>query len=467
MKCYNCKAEWFVNANMSRPIENCPFCGSKLKIDVSNQMKSMADVLIAIIQCSNIDVFRDATKLMSYFCDIAPNMSREKTMLSYFLKCNGNVVLLDAMTKTHSEQIACRETVAQRIITDCLVNDDVAYEICDSFWEAIGGKPLSNVVSEKESGTARTYDDSKDYIVSVVENDVDCKEGLQNTANVSKEVPPVQSISVSTGQSDPPTEGKKYTPDELFQRAIRYEKGYGVPKKTQLALQLYKEAAQQGHIDAMFSLAEMYSVGLDIPRNRHEAFRWYLSAAQKGHTGAMLQVGLCYKAGSGIYQDSAEATKWIRLSALKGNAKAQMVLTGRIQDPYQPIVPTKKASEYESGAKAGDPHAQFHYAQCYALGIGGVSRSYQVAADYYERAAKQGHAEAQFEIAKMYENGLGVMVSLAKAEKYYADAARNSNGTISQKAIEALKSFNSSKLTTQKKAESPLDKIRGLLGLSK
>lgn len=59
--------------------------------------------------------------------------------------------------------------------------------------------------------------------------------------------------------------------------------GEGVVKSPETALQLIKEAADKGSVDAQFKLGLIYLSGDLVKQNRIEALHWLNIAAKQGH----------------------------------------------------------------------------------------------------------------------------------------------------------------------------------------
>lgn len=148
MKCNNCKAEWNVSAAMSATIKTCPFCGTDLAPKPDGEVKSLQDVLKAIIAHGGLNSLRNGGRSLAMFSDLAPRLRKERTLYSYLVQCEGNIVLLDVLNKSRPEQLAARGKLLQRMVDDLLLSDAVARQACDSFWEAIGGTSLDAIPSD-------------------------------------------------------------------------------------------------------------------------------------------------------------------------------------------------------------------------------------------------------------------------------------------------------------------------------
>lgn len=151
MKCNSCKAEWNVSAAVSASIKTCPFCGADLYPKRIGELDSLQAVLKVIIAHGGIEAMRDGRRTLAMFSDLAPKLRKEKTMYSYLVQVEGNLILLDALSKSRSEQIILRGRLAQDMVDTFLITEAVAFAACDSFWEAIGGEPFE----QKQEASSR------------------------------------------------------------------------------------------------------------------------------------------------------------------------------------------------------------------------------------------------------------------------------------------------------------------------
>ena len=112
-------------------------------------------------------------------------------------------------------------------------------------------------------------------------------------------------------------------PEALFQQALRYTKGDGVPVDERRAFELYSQAAQLGHAAAQNMLGFCCSFGKGTPEDKAEAAKWYRLAAEQGLAKAQYSIGCCCDSGDGVPRDQAEAVKWYRLAAQQDYAPGQ------------------------------------------------------------------------------------------------------------------------------------------------
>jgi hypothetical protein len=118
----------------------------------------------------------------------------------------------------------------------------------------------------------------------------------------------------------------KDTPKNSYYLALMYYKGYGVPKDSAIAAQLFLKAAEQGYAAAQFEIGSMYANGRGVPLDKQAALGWYMKAAAQGNAMAQFNIGLMYFYGDGVKADREQAISWIRKAADQGNQHAKAAL---------------------------------------------------------------------------------------------------------------------------------------------
>jgi TPR repeat protein len=183
-----------------------------------------------------------------------------------------------------------------------------------------------------------------------------------------------------------------------FSLGIMYANGKGVEQQSGTeAVKWYRNAAEQGHSGAQCNLGFMYENGKGVMKDTDIAIDLYKKAAQQGSTvgkknfqilgrklllaalysedeftvfykyrnetffdsGNQVKLGYMYSTGKGVKQDYEEAVKWYRKAAEQGNDYGQNNL----------------AWMYEHGT--------------------GVERDMKIAVALYQKAARQGNHESQ------------------------------------------------------------------------
>lgn len=104
-------------------------------------------------------------------------------------------------------------------------------------------------------------------------------------------------------------------PEAQFNLAQLYDAGRGVDEDDVRAAELYRAAAEQGHVGAQVNLGRMYSDGRGVPQSDAEALAWYQSAADEGHPFAQFNLARMYASGAGVGRDDVTAYMWYNLAA--------------------------------------------------------------------------------------------------------------------------------------------------------
>jgi len=95
--------------------------------------------------------------------------------------------------------------------------------------------------------------------------------------------------------------------------AIAYHHGTGAPNDEPKAIEWYKKAVAQNHIEATYDLASCYLIGQCTKPDIEEALKLMDKAAKAGYSNAQFELGTFYNEGIGsIKQDKEEAAKWFK-----------------------------------------------------------------------------------------------------------------------------------------------------------
>jgi localization factor PodJL len=101
-----------------------------------------------------------------------------------------------------------------------------------------------------------------------------------------------------------------------------YEKGSGVKKDLAVARDLYLAAAEKGNGKAMHNLAVLYAEGVNGPPDYRNAAKWFREAAEHGIRDSQYNLGILYARGIGVDQNYAESYKWFVIAANQGDREA-------------------------------------------------------------------------------------------------------------------------------------------------
>ncbi len=155
---------------------------------------------------------------------------------------------------------------------------------------------------------------------------------------------------------------------EIYNLGVEaYEKG-----DFAAAVKYFKQAAEQGDLDACNHLSVCYIFGEGVDENPSEAFKWYMKAAEQGLDIAQYNLGTCYCLGEGVKKNNKESLKWFTKSAENGYAPAQFMV----------------GLFYEGGLKGV---------------IQPNSENKEIAKEWYIKAAKQGFEGAKERLLKKYK----------------------------------------------------------------
>lgn len=194
---------------------------------------------------------------------------------------------------------------------------------------------------------------------------------------------------------------------------ILYLRGLGVPRDVVNARAWLEKAAASGDLQALYTLGRAMDEGSDqIAPDPVRAADLYRRAAEKGHVLAGLRYGLALSEGIGIKRDVAAAQKW--LVQARDNGVPEAALAMGDMAARTPASRDKAANErtvqtavswYEVAAHGGVPSAQFKLANAYFSGVG-VARDPMQAMLWYSRAAQQGLPQAQHALGIMLMGGV-------------------------------------------------------------
>lgn len=188
---------------------------------------------------------------------------------------------------------------------------------------------------------------------------------------------------------------EKGDPMGVYNEALMYEYGKGVPVDYQKAKILYTEAAGKGVDEAMNQLGGIYFYGLGQPRDVQQSLSWYKKSAALGNSNALYQLGLLSETGVATKLDFAEALKYYKESSEKGNEKAMLALARMYHYGLGIGKDLKKsASLYEKLANVQNAYAQYQLASYYLEGILG-ERSPEKAKALLRQASENGNLQAK------------------------------------------------------------------------
>lgn len=115
-------------------------------------------------------------------------------------------------------------------------------------------------------------------------------------------------------------------PEAMFQLALLYRDGKGVPKDIGHAVRLYESASDLNYPPAMMNLAYHYSTGDGVGQNYSKAAVIYQKLVFMGYKPARLPLAQIYADGLGGQQDESKAVKLLIPLANEGDPQGQSLL---------------------------------------------------------------------------------------------------------------------------------------------
>ncbi|WP_295622974.1 tetratricopeptide repeat protein [uncultured Lamprocystis sp.] len=123
-----------------------------------------------------------------------------------------------------------------------------------------------------------------------------------------------------------------------------YERGQGVDRDPDQAVDWYRKGAAVGDGLAMANLGVCYDQGRGVERDPVQAADWFRKGAAVGDGLAMSNLGACYNRGLGVERDPALAAVWYRAGAEAGDETAAAGLR-RLQPVQALLAPRPEPDE--------------------------------------------------------------------------------------------------------------------------
>lgn len=189
--------------------------------------------------------------------------------------------------------------------------------------------------------------------------------------------------------------GKDAVADYYLGRIYLY--GYGQLKNTDLALRYFLTSAEKGYLPAVQFMAK-YSLMQN--KDPQEAVRWYKQAANEGDVNAQLFLAAAYLYGVGVKKNADTASRYYIDAAKSGNALAQYALA-------ENFINSRHSSNNKLGliwlsksAANGNPKALTKLGMIYITGKL-ATKDINKGIDLLNQAAAQNYAPAQCELGNL------------------------------------------------------------------
>jgi len=189
--------------------------------------------------------------------------------------------------------------------------------------------------------------------------------------------------------------------------ASLYENGYGVTKKDDLAISLYKKSAEQGNVISQLILAIIYG---GKPNGKVESIKYYNQCAEKGNTTCQFWLGFFFYIEKKYY----DAFKWYSIAAHNGDISSQNYLAGMYFRGHGVVKNVQEsASLFKKSADRGDLDAEYIVGLMYFRGDG-FQKDHQEASKYFTKVVEELEKEKsdKFSELKDYYGSINKNASL-------------------------------------------------------
>ena len=167
------------------------------------------------------------------------------------------------------------------------------------------------------------------------------------------------------------------------------------------------ELAQVGAAEDQFALASMYHDGHGTVKDPLEAAVWCRKAAEQGLVEAMRTLAICLEDGDGVNVDHVEMAKWYRKAADKDDPESQFKLGVCYRDGLGVAKDEKQAVTWtKKAAEQGHPIAQANLGSFILSTID--EASFPEAVKWFKLSAKQGHPGGMYKYGLALYSGMGV-----------------------------------------------------------
>jgi TPR repeat protein len=167
--------------------------------------------------------------------------------------------------------------------------------------------------------------------------------------------------------------GRAEAGDPAAQVALgdHFESGDGLPRDDAAALEWYRKAAHQGHLEGQYSFGVMIFTGRGQAEDRTEGAKWIRKSADSGYLDAQNSLAVLYATGGAGEQSHEVSVEWFRKAAEGGHRAAQLSLGARLGEGLGTPKDLKEAAYWlEKAAEGGIPAAQWRYGLVVSRGEG-------------------------------------------------------------------------------------------------
>jgi TPR repeat protein len=165
--------------------------------------------------------------------------------------------------------------------------------------------------------------------------------------------------------------------------------------------------AAKGRADDQYALATLFHEGVGTIKDPAEAAIWCRKAAEQGHVDAMRTLAVCLEDGDGVSEDLVEMARWYRKAAEKDDIQSQFKIGVCFKEGTGVEQDDRQAEIWtKKAADRGHPIAQANMGS-FILFSKDESR-HPEAAKWFKLSAKQGHPRGMYKYGMALFLGMGV-----------------------------------------------------------
>ncbi|MGJ8672147.1 tetratricopeptide repeat protein [Rubritalea sp.] len=212
-----------------------------------------------------------------------------------------------------------------------------------------------------------------------------------------------------------------------FEVGLCYQRGKGVEKDGDVAIEWYKKSAEQGYKEAYLQLGRIHARDRPARTNQLYAFECFQKALGV-NPRSYFRLAYCYQYYEEVPRDSDKALELFLKAAELGDPAADYMLGDWYSSGTVVLLCRKTAKTYYDKAAAGDlPKYTYHVATVYLNGSR-VLKNPIHAVELYERAVEKGYKPAIVRLAEIYRNGeRGVSPNMKRAVELFTIAAEKND----------------------------------------
>ena len=198
-------------------------------------------------------------------------------------------------------------------------------------------------------------------------------------------------------------------PEGDFGQFLLYQRGLGVPKDQNKALELLESSAAQKYRYALYELGLVYFTGNGVRKSYQKAMRLFRESAEQNVDRALYMTGICYLRGYGTFVNYKEAFSFFLRSSEQGFLPSYRLLGEMCENGLGVVKNDEEAVRYyRLLANAGVDDAFLYIANIF-LKDGKQGRDYVSAQNWLRQGATRNHAKCCYELAKLHLSGRGAV----------------------------------------------------------